>query len=74
MGMSLLFRIDPAFELQSMVSDREDQMILDPAALRTEVQKRSVFPKILVPPNHPYFWGGYVRGGWLTSHDISTGV
>ena len=19
-----------------------------------------------------YFWGGYVRGGWLTSHDLVT--
>ena len=23
------------------------------------------------PLINPYFWGGYVRGGWLTSHDIS---
>ena len=21
------------------------------------------------PLIRPYFWGGYVRGGWLTSHD-----
>ncbi len=19
---------------------------------------------------NPYFWGGYVRGGWLNSHDV----
>ena len=23
------------------------------------------------PLIRPYFWGGYVRGGWLTSHKSS---
>ena len=32
-------------------------------------------PPVTYPPPRnkglirPYFWGGYVRGGWLTSHD-----
>ena len=27
-------------------------------------------PNVPPPEISPYFWGGYVRGGWLTSHDI----
>ena len=29
-------------------------------------------PMVNKPLIRPYLWGGYVRGGWLTSHNNST--